>query len=74
MSVRERCACSAEFESDEAEAVSLLKSWRKNHRCFVTPEFRDVSMGAQVENAIGFQMDGLQAPVRTEHWDYPDEA
>lgn len=73
MSVRERCSCSAEFESDEPEAVKLLKEWRSKHRCIVTPELRDVSMGAQVENAIGFQIDGLQAPVRQEHWDTPDE-
>lgn len=29
--VRERCSCGAEFETDDKEAVKLLREWRKAH-------------------------------------------
>ena len=30
--IREVCACGAEFETDDREAISLVKSWRRSHK------------------------------------------
>jgi len=30
---RERCSCSAEFETDDDKGLSLLREWRRKHKC-----------------------------------------
>jgi hypothetical protein len=29
--IREVCSCSAEFETDEENAIALVREWRKKH-------------------------------------------
>lgn len=42
MSVRERCSCGSEFESDERDAVKLWREWRRQHVCAApAEEYRD---------------------------------
>lgn len=38
MSVRERCGCGAEFESDQPNCVRLWREWRLDHSCVPTAE------------------------------------
>lgn len=68
MSVRERCSCGSEFESDEHNAVRLWREWRKEHVCQPSePEYRDagttlssvetVADGRYPELRMGFRGD-----------------
>jgi hypothetical protein len=66
MKISEKCSCGARFKADGETAPRLLREWRKQHACpETTPaeELRDVAMSAQVENAIGFRVEGLQVPA-----------
>ena len=36
MSVRERCSCGSQFESNEPDCVKLWREWRKKHVCVHT--------------------------------------
>lgn len=71
--IRERCSCGAEFETDEDNAVALLKVWRREHRHQPDTDLSPTSGVSQVEQVVGFQVNGLSVPVRTEHLD-DDEA
>jgi hypothetical protein len=63
--IHERCSCGASIKTDEAEAIKLVKEWRKSHRCEIELEQDGAISGtAQVENAIGFQMSGLEVPAK----------
>lgn len=31
--IRERCSCSAEIETDEDDAYSIVAEWREEHSC-----------------------------------------
>lgn len=68
MIIRERCSCGAKFEVRESKnAARLVREWRKGHSCPDRPEeieTRDVVMSAQVENAIGFRVEGLNVPAK----------
>lgn len=68
MRIRERCSCGARFEVAESKAAArLVREWRKSHSCpdkVEEIELRDVAMSAQVENAIGFRIEGLDVPAR----------
>lgn len=35
--VRERCGCGAEFESDQKNAMRLIREWRQVHVCVFVP-------------------------------------
>ena len=45
-----------------------VREWRKNHNCLdkpaELPEPREVAISAQVENAIGFRVEGLTVPAK----------
>jgi hypothetical protein len=69
--LRERCSCGAEFETDEKEALKLVREWRRKHVC-VHEEVQDThtSGTAQVEHGIGFTLNHLEVPARsTDPWD-----
>lgn len=55
--IREVCSCSAEIETDEEDALSIVKEWRKKHIHQMSspnpPTFSDVQ--ATHEIAPGFQ-------------------
>ncbi len=66
MKISEKCSCGAQFKATGDQAPRLLREWRKKHSCPETvqpEEVRDVAMSAQVENAIGFRMEGLNVPA-----------
>lgn len=72
--IRERCSCGARFETDEPDAIRLVREWRRKHTC-IDPEPEVQAMGggnAQVEQPIGFAINGLDYPAR-KHDPWEDE-
>lgn len=56
--IREVCSCGAEFETDDRDAVILVKNWRKTHKHTEKPQQVDTAvMQVQSDNqvALGFQ-------------------
>jgi len=56
--IREVCSCGAEFETDDREAITLVKSWRKTHKHSEKPQQTDTGHGSILssnEVALGFQ-------------------
>ena len=56
--IREVCSCGAEFETDDRDAVELIKSWRRTHKHSdkpSKPDSRDSSTLSNAEVALGFQ-------------------
>jgi hypothetical protein len=67
MKISETCSCGAQFKADGEQSPRLVREWRRKHPCppqTATEELRDVAMSAQVENAIGFRVEGLDVPAR----------
>jgi hypothetical protein len=57
--IREVCSCGAEFETDDREAVELVKHWRKTHRHSDKPSATntgDLSVLSNTDIALGFQV------------------
>lgn len=67
--VREVCSCGAEFESDESNAVRLLREWRRKHRCVNVPGSTIVVDSARVSEAPDFVVPELHIGFRAD----PDE-
>jgi hypothetical protein len=74
MRISESCSCGASFKVEGEEATRLVRDWRKNHKH--EPPTTDTEAAfattgdARVENAIGFQVDGLTVPSRqTPGWE-----
>jgi hypothetical protein len=67
-SVRETCSCGAQFKIKTDKAMRSVREWRKHHNCLdkptEPPEAREVAISAQVENAIGFRVEGLTVPAK----------
>ena len=56
--IREVCSCGAEFETDDRDAVELVKTWRKTHKHADKPfkaDSRDSSALTNTDVALGFQ-------------------
>lgn len=56
--IREVCSCGAEFETDDRDAVELVKSWRKTHKHSDKPskaDSRDSSVLSDNQVALGFK-------------------
>jgi len=53
--IREVCSCNAEFETDDRDAIELVKSWRRTHKHDVRPEQRDATALTNTDIALGFK-------------------
>jgi hypothetical protein len=56
--IRETCSCGAEFETDDREAIELVKTWRRTHKHSDKPhkaDSRDSSTLTNTDVALGFQ-------------------
>ena len=65
--IRETCSCGAEFETDDREAIELIKSWRRTHKHSDKPfkvDSRDSSNLTNTDIALGFQ--ALYDPLKDE--------
>jgi len=57
--IRETCSCGAEFETDDRDAISLVKSWRRSHKHSDKPSVppsSDLSILSDNQVALGFQV------------------
>ncbi len=76
-SVRETCSCGAQFKIKTDKAMRSVREWRKQHNCLdkptEPPEAREVVMTAQVENAIGFRVEGLTVATRDYEPDWEED-
>ena len=64
---RERCACGAEFETDETNGLQLLREWRKQHKCLPQPTARP-DLSTTVETTTSFTEPELHIGFRPD-WD-----
>jgi len=65
--IRETCSCGAEFETDDREAIQLVKTWRRTHKHSDKPsktDSRDSSTLSDNQVALGFQ--ALYDPLKEE--------
>jgi hypothetical protein len=56
--IREVCSCGAEFETDDRDAIALIKNWRRTHKHAdkpQKPDTRDSSTISDTQVALGFQ-------------------
>lgn len=56
--IREVCSCGAEFETDDRDAIALVKSWRRTHKHADKPHTPDTGViQVQGDNqvSLGFQ-------------------
>jgi hypothetical protein len=65
--IRETCSCGAEFETDDREAIELVKAWRRTHKHADKPSKapeRDSSTLSNTEVSLGFQ--AIYDPLKEE--------
>jgi hypothetical protein len=65
--IREVCSCGAEFETDDREAIALVKSWRRSHKHTEkphTPDSKDSTLYSDNQVALGFQ--AIYDPLKDE--------
>ena len=65
--IRETCSCGAEFETDDREAIELVKAWRRTHKHAEkqpTPDTRDAVILSNTDVALGFQ--AIYDPLKEE--------
>jgi len=65
--IRETCSCGAEFETDDREAIELVKAWRRTHKHSDKPSKaaeRDSSTLSNTEVSLGFQ--AIYDPLKEE--------
>jgi hypothetical protein len=56
--IRETCSCGAEFETDDRDAIQLVKSWRRTHKHADKPSNAPTSDGtilSDTQVSLGFQ-------------------
>jgi hypothetical protein len=54
--IREVCSCGAEFETDDRDAIELIKNWRRTHKHNPPGRpTRDSSTISNTDIALGFQ-------------------
>jgi len=53
--IREVCSCNAEFETDDRDAIELVKAWRRTHKHDVRQEQKDMTAYTNTDIALGFK-------------------
>jgi hypothetical protein len=53
--IREVCSCGAEIETDDRDAIDLVKSWRRTHKHDMKPDQRDTELKTNTDIALGFK-------------------
>lgn len=53
--IREVCSCGAEIETDDRDAIDLVKSWRRTHKHDMKPDQRDTELKSNTDIALGFK-------------------
>ena len=65
--IREVCSCGAEFETDDREAIVLVKNWRKTHKHSDKPHTPDTSViQIQGDNQVALGFQAIYDPLQEE--------
>ena len=66
--IRETCSCGAEFETDDREAIVLVKAWRKTHKHSDKPSATDTSIiQVQGDNQVALGFQAIYDPLQDEN-------
>jgi hypothetical protein len=68
--IREVCSCGAEFETDDRDAVILIKNWRRTHKHAekaVEAPVGPFQVQSDSQVALGFQ--ALYDPLNDDSWE-----
>jgi hypothetical protein len=75
MKITESCSCGASIKLDDADAVRLVREWRRKHNCSsVTNDDVQAVHGGSADiqvSPIGFMATGIVDPARSPYpeWD-----
>jgi hypothetical protein len=63
--IAETCSCGAKFKTDDAQAVKLVREWRRRHTCSDNTDITDTPTSglADTQIAMGFQPGELPAKI-----------
>jgi hypothetical protein len=61
--IAETCSCGAKIKTDDAQAIKLVREWRKKHTCTDNTDITDTPTSglADTQIAIGFQPSEMPA-------------
>jgi hypothetical protein len=63
--IAETCSCGAKFRTDEAQAIVLVREWRRKHHCQeVNAETRDYETSSNIGFAADYSGTGLDLPAK----------
>jgi hypothetical protein len=69
--IAETCSCGAKFKTDEANAITLVREWRKKHACQDSAtEIRDIETSSIIGFSADYRGTGLDVPAKEyDPWD-----
>jgi len=69
--IAETCSCGAKFKTDEANAIVLVREWRKKHTCQEGEvELRDIESTSNIGFSSEYKGTGLDVPAKEyDPWD-----
>jgi hypothetical protein len=69
--IAETCSCGAKFKTDEANAIVLVREWRKKHTCQESEvELRDIETTSTIGFSADYRGTGLDVPAKEyDPWD-----
>jgi hypothetical protein len=69
--IAETCSCGAKFKTDEANAIVLVREWRKKHSCQEGEvELRDIETTSTIGFSADYRGTGLDVPAKEyDPWD-----
>jgi hypothetical protein len=69
--IAETCSCGAKFKTDEANAIVLVREWRKKHTCQEGEvELRDIESTSNIGFSADYRGTGLDVPAKEyDPWD-----
>jgi hypothetical protein len=69
--IAETCSCGAKFKTNEANAITLVREWRKKHHCQEgAVELRDIETSSSIGFSADYRGTGLDVPAKEyDPWD-----
>jgi hypothetical protein len=69
--IAETCSCGAKFKTNEANAITLVREWRKKHHCQDgAVELRDIETSSSIGFSADYRGTGLDVPAKEyDPWD-----
>ena len=63
--IAETCSCGAKIKTDDAQAIKLVREWRRKHTCTDNTDITDTPTSglADTQIAMGFQPGELPAKI-----------